>query len=235
MNERIKRLREQSLKTHPSLSAERAILMTEFYQSAAADQVSIPEARALAFQYLMERKTIWIGKDELIVGERGPSPKAAPTYPEICIHTPEDLDIINSREKISFRVDEKTKNIYADTIIPFWQGRSIRDKIMKEMSPEWKEAFSAGVFTEFMEQRAPGHTVLDDKIYRKGMLDFKNEINARITALDFYNDPEALSKKEELTAMSFAADALITFAKRHAEKAQLRATQGGSCASDQSH
>lgn len=222
MNERMKRLREQSLNTHPSLSAERAVLMTEFYQSAAG-QVSAPEKRALAFKYLMENKTIWIGKDELIVGERGPSPKAAPTYPEICIHTPEDLDIINSREKISFKVDEQTKNLYADSIIPFWQGRSIRDKIMKEMSPEWQEAFTAGLFTEFMEQRAPGHTVLDDKIYHKGMLDFKNEINARIAALDFYNDPEALSKKEELTAMSIAVDALIAFAKRHAQKALVLA------------
>jgi len=190
MNERIKRLREQSLNTHPTLSPERAVLMTEFYQSPAASQVSIPEARALAFKHLMERKTIWIGEDELIVGERGPSPKAAPTYPEICIHNPEDLDIVNSREKISFSVDEKTKNIYAKNIIPFWQGRSIRDKIMKEMVPEWQDAFTAGVFTEFMEQRAPGHTVLDDKIYHKGMLDFKNEINTRIEALDFYNDPK---------------------------------------------
>ena len=36
------------------------------------------------------------------------------------------------------------------------------------MTPEWMAAYDAGIFTEFMEQRAPGHTVLDDKIYRKG-------------------------------------------------------------------
>ena len=44
--------------------------------------------------------------------------------------------------------------------------------VFAEMEPAWLDAYEAGVFTEFMEQRAPGHTVLDDKIYRLGMLDF---------------------------------------------------------------
>ena len=44
----------------------------------------------------------------------------------------------------------------------------MRELILNEMTDEWKAAYEAGIFTEFMEQRAPGHTVLDDKIYRKG-------------------------------------------------------------------
>jgi len=66
-----------------------------------------------------------------------------------------------------------------------------------------------------MEQRAPGHTVGDDKIFRKGMLDFKKEIQESIAKLDFYNDTEAFAKREELRAMEISADALITFAKRY--------------------
>ena len=46
------------------------------------------------------------------------------------------------------------------------------------MTAAWLDAYEAGIFTEFMEQRAPGHTVLDDKIYHKGMLDFKADIQA---------------------------------------------------------
>ena len=59
------------------------------------------------------------------------------------------------------------------------------------MTAEWKDAYEAGIFTEFMEQRSPGHTVLDDKIYRKGMRTIINEIDAAIAGLDFLNDPQA--------------------------------------------
>ena len=218
MNERIKKLREQSLNIKPSISSERAELITEFYKNHDAANTSTPVRRALAFKYLMQKKEICINTGELIVGERGPKPKATPTYPEICLHSLDDMEIIDKREKVSFSVDEKTKQVYKNKIIPFWKGNSIRDRIFTEMKNEWKTAYEAGIFTEFQEQRAPGHTVLGDKIYKIGFLEIIKEINEEIDNLDFFNDPLALDKKEELTAMKIAAEALIIFAKRHSEK-----------------
>lgn len=220
MNERIAYLREQSIQTKPSVSSERAELITKFYKEVDVGAVSTPMRRALAFEYLLKNKTICINKGELIVGERGPSSKAAPTYPEICCHSIEELEILNSREKVSYTVSEETKNLYRETIIPFWKGKSIRDIIFNEMTKEWKDAYKSGVFTEFMEQRAPGHTALDDKIYYKGLLDFKKDIQESLQNLDYLNDPEAYYKQEELKAMEICADALIVFAERHAEKAR---------------
>jgi len=218
MNERIKQLREQSLEAKPWLDPERAELLTRFYQSEIADRVSIPVKRALAFKYILENKKLCINDGELIVGEKGSEPKAAPTYPELCVHSLKDLEILNSRKKISFNVNEETRNIYRNTIIPFWEnGRSIRDIIFGSVSEEWKAAYEAGVFTEFQEQRAPGHTVLGDVIYKKGFLDIKEEIKQSINNLDFYNDPEAFDKREELKAMDIAATALIAYAHRYSE------------------
>ena len=226
MTERVARLRQQSLDARPAISTERAELMTEFYrQNAGHGLMSAPMRRALAFQYLMEHKTICINEGEFIVGEKGPAPKATPTYPELCCHSLEDLDILNSREKISFAVSEPARRVYQDTIIPFWQGKSMRDLIFQEMTEEWKAAYEAGIFTEFMEQRSPGHTVLDDKIYHQGFLDFKADIQRSLDSLDYLNDPEAYSKQEQLKAMDICADALICFAERHAEKAQELAQQ----------
>ena len=219
MNERIKKLREQSLKAVATISPERADLVTEFYKSPEAQRVSYPVQRALAFKYLLENKAICINEGELIVGERGPLPKATPTYPEVTCHSLQDLEILDTRAKTSFKADEATKKLYREKIIPFWRGRSMRDRIFAEMTPEWKDAYEAGIFTEFMEQRAPGHTVLDGKIYKKGMLDFIKDIEASLAGLDFHNDPEALDKQEELRAMAISANALITYAERHAEKA----------------
>lgn len=225
MNDRIKRLREQSLNAEETISIERARLLTEFYSGGQAEKYSTPVARAKAFKYILEHKELYLGEDELIVGERGPSPKATPTYPELCTHSIEDFDMLHNREKISFKVDEEIKKYQFEEVIPFWNGRSIRDRIFNEMDEPWKDAYSAGVFTEFMEQRAPGHTVLDDKIFRMGMKDFKKKIKASIDSLDFYNDPKAFEKREELSAMDIAADALISFAKRYSVKLYEAAQQ----------
>ena len=105
MTPRVARLRRETLETPPWLSVERARLLTDFYRSAPA--ASVPVTRALAFEHLLANKVIYIGDDELIVGERGPAPKATPTYPELCCHTLEDLDVLHSRPKISFRVDDE--------------------------------------------------------------------------------------------------------------------------------
>ena len=225
MSERVARLRQQSLDAVPSISSERAELLTEFYRQNTGRTMSAPVHRALAFQYLMEHKTICINEGELIVGEKGPAPKAAPTYPELCCHSLEDLDILNSREKISFAVSPQVRQVYEETVIPFWRGRTMRELIFQEMTEEWKAAYEAGVFTEFMEQRSPGHTVLDDKIYHKGFLDFKRDIQQRLAHLDYLNDPEAYHQQEQLKAMDICADALVRFAERHAEKAQELAQQ----------
>lgn len=228
MNDRVRKLREQSLRAKPALSTERAALMTAFYRTGpvtATATASPPIQRALAFRHLLENKAICLNDGELIVGERGPAPKATPTYPELCCHSLADLDLLNSREKIPFAVATADRRTYEKEIIPFWRGRSMRDAIFDAMTPEWKACYDAGIFTEFMEQRAPGHTVADDKIYRRGMLDFKADIERHLATLDYVNDREAYDKQEELRAMAISADAIIRFAERHAEKAEEMARE----------
>jgi len=223
MRERVAKLRQQSLDTKAWLSMERALLITEYYRDTKA--ASVPMQRAEAFRHLMENRTIYIGDDELIVGERGPSPKGAPTFPELCCHTVEDFEVLNTRAKISYSVEPEAREAQETEVIPYWRGHSMRDQIFQEMSQDWKDAYEAGVFTEFMEQRAPGHTALGDVIYRKGLLDLQNDVRASLNALDFLNDPEAYHKQEELRAMAVASAGVIRFAERHAEKAVEMAAQ----------
>lgn len=218
MTDRVMRLRDQSLNATETITAERAQLITQFYSGRESQGLSAPVLRARAFEYLLRNKAICINEGELIVGERGPAPKATPTYPEISLHSIRDLDILNTREKVFFRVSDEVKRIYSEEIIPFWQGRSNRDRIMERMTPEWLAAYRAGIFTEFQEQRAPGHTVLGYKMFRTGFLDLKNEIADAVAALDFSNDPQAYERAEELKAMDISCDAIIMYAGRHAEK-----------------
>ncbi|MRR29341.1 formate C-acetyltransferase/glycerol dehydratase family glycyl radical enzyme, partial [bacterium] len=224
LSERVNRLRQQSLDAVESISSERAELLTDFYQQNLGI-LSVPVQRAMSFAFLLEHKRIAILDGELIVGEKGDQPKSAPSFPELCCHSLEDLDILNTRPLTSFKVSPETRKAYAEKIIPFWQGRSIRDLLFAEMTPEWKDAYDAGIFTEFMEQRAPGHTVLDDKIYHQGMLDFQKKIDTSLAKLDFLNDPAAYDKQEELKGMRIAAGALIRFAERYSQLAHDLAKQ----------
>jgi len=219
MNERIKKLRTQSREAIPYLSLERALLITDFYKTGAAHNFSPPVARAKAFKYILDNKKICINEGELIVGERGPEPKATSTYPEVCCHSLQDLEILDTRDRISFKVSEETRKKTKETLIPYWKGKSIRDKIFSQMDQNWLDSYEAGIFTEFMEQRAPGHTAGGGNIWRKGFLDLKQEIKESIESLDFYNDSEAFNKREQLKAMDIAANAIIAFAKRHSQEA----------------
>ncbi|MCU0461181.1 MAG: glycyl radical protein [Bacteroidales bacterium] len=222
---RVKKLREESLNAVEKLSPERALLMTQFYKSDEAHGLSAPVLRAKAFKYLLSNKKLYIGDGELIVGERGPAPKETSTYPEISLHSLKDLEILDTREKVSFRVDAEVKAIYEKEIIPFWKGKSNRDRIMNLMSPEWLNAYNAGLFTEFQEQRAPGHTVLGYKMFSTGFLKLKQEISETISGLDWTGDPQAFEKHEELLAMNITCDAIIIYANRYADEIDMLAKE----------
>lgn len=222
MNSRISRLRQESFETEPSISIERALLETAFYREHYGKH-SLPVLRALVFKDLCEKKTIWLGDDELIVGERGPRPKCVPTFPELTCHSAEDLRVLNSRLMTRYHVDEADIEVYEREVIPYWTGRSMRDRVFSQVPEDWRAAYEAGLFTEFMEQRAPGHTALDGTIYSTGMIDFKTRIADRMARLDYLNDPQAPDRAENLKAMDIACDAAIIFAGRHADLAWEKA------------
>jgi formate C-acetyltransferase len=222
MNERIQRLRKLSFDAAPSIAIERALHQTAFYKEHYGKH-SIPVLRALTFLDHCQKKTLYLGEEELIVGERGPLPKAVPTFPELTCHSVEDFHVLNTRDQQRYTTSQEDIDTFEKEVIPYWKGRTQRERIFSHVPEEWKRAYEAGLFTEFMEQRAPGHTCLDGKIYKKGMLDFKKEINAHLDSLDYLTDPEANNKAEQLKAMDISCDAAIVFAERHAELAEEKA------------
>ena len=219
MNARVQRLRKLSFDAEPSLSIERAQIQTDFYKINYG-KYAIPILRGLNYLNICEKKTIYFGKDELIVGERGPAPKCVPTFPELTCHSVEDFHVLNKRDMQPYTISQEDIDTYERDIIPYWEGKTIRERIFSHVPIEWKRAYEAGLFTEFMEQRAPGHTALDGKIYKKGMLDFKVDIQHEIDKLDFLNDKHATDRKEQLTGMLHSCDAAIVFAERHADRAE---------------
>ena len=224
MNDRIKRLRKESFEAEPSLSIERALIETAFYKENYG-KYPIPVLRAMNFYEICKKKTIYIGEGELIVGERGPKPKAVPTFPELTCHSVEDLHVLNTRELQRYTISQEDIDTYEREVIPYWKGRTQRERIFGHVPQEWRAAYEAGLFTEFMEQRAPGHTAMDGKMYKTGLLEVKARIEGELAKLDFLNDPEATDKQEELQGMAISCDAAILFAERHADLAEKMAAE----------
>lgn len=221
MNERIKTLRQMSLEAVTRVSSERALLMTHFYKDADKKAYAPAVLRGKALRYLFENKSLYLGAGELIVGERGPQPKATPTYPEICTHSLEDLRKLANREKVAYEVDDYVYDAYETEVIPFWTERSVRNKLFSSVSREWLQAYEAGVFTEFQEQRAPGHTVCGSKIYTHGFADLVSRMEKNILALDYIEDTRALEKKEQWTGMIEAAEGIMALARRYADLLEI--------------
>lgn len=222
MNERIQRLREQSVTTPVHIDLERAKIETDFYKENDG-KYSVPVMRAMTLKEYFSKKTLYFDDDELILGEKGKNPQASPTFPELCCHSEEDMKVMSERKLVSFHTTEEDRKLQAAEIIPFWKGRTIREKLLSRMTPEWHDCYEAGIFTEFMEQRGPGHTCGGEQVFTTGYLDYKEKIKKTMDALDWMNDPEASDKMEELKAMDICCDAVIILGERYHEMAVEKA------------
>lgn len=214
MNERIQKLREISVTTPVHIDLERAKIETDFYRENDG-KYSIPVMRAMTLKEYFSKKTLYLGDGELIVGEKGKDPQASPTFPELCCHSEEDMIVMSERDLVSFKTTEEDRKLQREEIIPYWTGRSMREKLLSKMTPEWHECYEAGMFTEFMEQRGPGHTCGGEQVFTTGYMDYKEKIKEAMDALDYINDLEALNKAEELKAMDIACDAVIILGERY--------------------
>ncbi len=214
MNERIKKLREISVNTPVHIDLERAKIETDFYKENDG-KYSIPVMRAMTLKEYFSKKTLYLGDGELIVGEKGKDPQASPTFPELCCHSEEDMIVMSERELVSFKTTEEDRKLQREEIIPYWTGRSMREKLLSRMTPEWHDCYEAGMFTEFMEQRGPGHTCGGEQVFTTGYMDYKEKIKKTMDELDYINDPDAVDKCEELKAMDIACDAVIILGERY--------------------
>src|ERR1035441_4137877 len=118
MTPRTEKLRQESLSARPSISPERAVLLTEFYE-ANQGRHSVPVMRAKSFLHLCEHKSLYIEEGEMVVGGRGPGPKQTPTFPELTCHSVEDLKVLNCRAKTHYDVQPETLRVYEEKIIPY--------------------------------------------------------------------------------------------------------------------
>ena len=123
---RMNEFREAVLEKKPYISAQRALLATEAYQLH-QNQPAVMK-RALMLKNILEKMSIYIEDETLIVGNQAESNKDAPIFPEYTLEfVMNELDLFEKRDGDVFYITEKTKEDLR-SIAPFWENNNLRAK-----------------------------------------------------------------------------------------------------------
>ena len=213
---RLQRLKEKILNARPEVHAQRALLVTQAYRESEDQPPAIKRAHAM--QKIFCEGSVLIKNDELIVGSKTPTPLGSPLYPEFnCEWIKNEIDTLPNRLETSFIVSEETKKIIKEEVIPFWDKKTVYDRILENVPQNTLQAVDEGLFFHYYLNRSIGHiTVNYEKVLKYGFKGIRRQIT-RLTDGETISDPEKLSYYKALIQV---VDAVITFARRHAERAE---------------
>lgn len=223
--ERVNKLRDQYWLHKPTIDVERALSYTKTYKANEAEEVCIKRARAL-YDYMRDR-TVNINPNELIVGTYGNQPRAVIMCPEICISWYKDeIDTMATRAQDPYQISEESKKAMREIIFPYWEGRTMEDYYIANLSPESKKvAFGTGVvFGENKSQAgagefAPGYGNI---ILKKGFKGVQMEAEEKLKELDG-EDISTFEKRKFYESVIISCQAAKIQSERYAACARKQA------------
>ncbi len=143
VKDRIRIQKDRILKTKPTICTERAFFYTEAYRK--NESLPVIMKRALALKDTLEKMSIRIEADELIVGNHSSAVYAAPIFPEYAVEwIKNEINDFEKRTGDAFYPDEKTKQELLE-ICEYWEGRTTLDKGQALMSPELHAIHESGI------------------------------------------------------------------------------------------
>lgn len=221
---RMNEFREQVLNKKPYICAERALLVTEAYK-AHQNQPSVMK-RALMLKNILEKMSIYIEDQTLIVGNQAASNRDAPIFPEYTLEfVLNELDLFEKRDGDVFYITEKTKEDLR-SIAPYWENNNLRSKGAALLPDEVSVFMETGFFgMEGKLNSGDAHLAVDYKHllevglkgYEERTLKLKSELDLCV--------PENIDKYHFYNAVLIVIDAVKTFAMRFSKLAQEQAQQ----------
>lgn len=204
----------------PSICIERAVLVTQSYRQTEGMPYILRRAEAL--KYLLCNMTIFIDKEELIVGNHGSRPRSAPLFPEFGTLSQKELDLMPVRKVDTLQISDEDKRCLLEEIYPYWEGKNtgdlaryyIEDSIMELLDSPYR------VFNPLSRTRSGyGHYLPDVKrIIRHGFTQVEQEARERLLGLSIL-DPELTDKTHFYKAILVVCEGIRTFQMRYHELA----------------
>lgn len=225
--ERINVLRDQFWKYQPAVDIERSEIYTRVYNETQTDDIII--TRAKAYKAYMSERTMDIMPNELIVGTSGKAPRSFIFCPDICFGWVKDeLDTIDTRDQDPYAITEEDREKIRNEIIPFWEGKSMEEYFMANISDELRNVGvgTAVVYGENKTTVGGGETAVgfENVIFKKGFKGIKEEAEAKIAELD-PADIENWDKRQVYRAMIMCCEAIKIQSDRYASIARAQADE----------
>lgn len=219
---RMNHFREAVLDKKPYIDAQRALLVTEAYEKY-KNQTPVMK-RAYMLKNILEKMSIYIEDETLIVGNQASSNKDAPIFPEYTMKfVMDELDTFEKRDGDVFYITEETKEALR-SIAPFWENNNLRAKGEALLPEEVSVFMETGFFgMEGKLNSGDAHLAVEYqkvleiglKGYEDRVLDIKNHLDLCV--------PENLNKYQFYNAVLIVIEAVKTFAKRFSVLAKEKA------------
>jgi formate C-acetyltransferase len=222
------RIKEYIYSYRPSLCPERAQIITEAFQKSQGMPIGLRRARA--FEAILERMSIYISADELIVGNQARKPRSAPVFPEFDVEwIDREIDELSARTLDPFEVDPATKKVLK-RVGRYWKGKTHHDRtssLVRAILPEnLLEAydFTSHALDQVVSNRrmndGDGHIIASyRRILKTGLLDLVEQAEAEARKLDL-RSAEGQQKKLFLDSLMIACGAAVNFARRFSAEAK---------------
>lgn len=222
LTSRMNDFREQVLEEKPYIDAERALLATEAYKEN-KNQPAVMK-RALMLKNILEKMSIYIEDETLIVGNQASSNKDAPIFPEYTMEfVMNELDLFEKRDGDVFYITEKTKEDLR-SIAPFWENNNLRAKGGALLPEEVSVFMETGFFgMEGKLNSGDAHLAADyETLLKTGLKGYEERTRKLKDQLDLCV-PENIDKYQFYKAVLIVIDAVKTFAKRFSDLAKEKA------------
>lgn len=222
LTSRMNDFREQVLEEKPYIDAERALLATEAYKEN-KNQPAVMK-RALMIKNILEKMSIYIEDETLIVGNQASSNKDAPIFPEYTMEfVMNELDLFEKRDGDVFYITEKTKEDLR-SIAPFWENNNLRAKGGALLPEEVSVFMETGFFgMEGKLNSGDAHLAADyETLLKTGLKGYEERTRKLKGQLDLCV-PENIDKYQFYKAVLIVIDAVKTFAKRFSDLAKEKA------------
>lgn len=222
LSRRMYHFREEVLATKPVICAERALLATESYKQH-KNQPSVMK-RALMLKHILEKMSIYIEDDTMIVGNQASSNRAAPVFPEYTLDfILKELDLFAKRDGDVFYLTGQTKDALR-SIAGFWDNNNLRAKGEALLPEEAGMFMEAGFFgMEGKLNAGDAHLAVDyRKILETGLIGYEERTRREKAALDL-TVPEHIDSYQFYQAVLIVIEAVKTYAERFSRLAGEKA------------
>ncbi|MCK4803589.1 MAG: glycyl radical protein [Spirochaetes bacterium] len=213
LSPRIIKLREKVLGMKPTVCTQRARIYTDVYKYNEAKPLIIK--RALALGETLKKMSIFIDKNELIVGNHSSRLRAAPIFPEYAVTwILDEIDEFDRRPGDAFYISAKDKEEIRE-ICAFWKGKTLLEKGFELMPDLIREIHDSGIIrAEGNMTSGDAHIALNyDRILKWGIKGYMYLIEEKRKNIALHKRKDLL-KEQFYKAIKIGLQGIKTFIAR---------------------